>query len=84
MVQQEILYKGIFYLELLQSFCSAQNHLCNFGNGHYEYFCEIMLNWTNGSGGHAVKRYFLSRALAALCSAEQNHLCNFSRRISVK
>ena len=33
--------------------------------------------WTSGSGGNVVKRHFLSRAL---CSVEQNHLCNFGRR----
>ena len=27
-----------------------------------------------------VKRYYLSRALAVLCLAESNHLCNFRRR----
>ena len=34
--------------------------------------------WTSGSGDF-IWRYFLSRALAAPFSAEQNHLCNFGR-----
>ena len=34
---------------------------------------------TSGSGGNSVKRHFLSRALAAFCSTEQNNLCNFGR-----
>ena len=38
-----MLFKGVYYLELLWPFCSAeQNHLCNFGRGYYEeQFCEI-------------------------------------------
>ena len=36
-VQEEMLFKDISYLELWQPFCSAeQNHLCNFGRGCYE------------------------------------------------
>ena len=34
---QEMSFKGISYLELWRSFCSAErNHLCNFGRGYYE------------------------------------------------
>ena len=53
-------FKDISYLELWWSFCSAQqNHMCNFGKGHYEgYFCELILNmdqiWTNGPGADGV------------------------------
>ena len=36
---------------------------------------EIFFIWTSGSGGNAVKRYFLSRTLVALFSAERNHFC---------
>ena len=32
-----------------------------------------------GSRGNAVKRYFLSGALAALLITDRNHLCNFGR-----
>ena len=41
-----MLFKDLFYLELWQSFCSAErNHLCNFGRGCYEeHFCEIIFN----------------------------------------
>ena len=45
-VQEEVLFKDISDMELWPPFCSAeQNHLCNFGRGHYEkQFCEIILN----------------------------------------
>ena len=37
MVQKEVSFKDISYLELWQPFCSAeQNHLCNFGRGYQE------------------------------------------------
>ena len=44
MVQEEISFRYITYLELWQPFCSAeQNHCCNFGIRHYEeQLCEIM------------------------------------------
>ena len=46
MVQEEILFKDISYLELWLPFCyGEQNHLCNFGRGYQEeQFCEIILN----------------------------------------
>ena len=46
MVQEEISFKDISYLELWQPFFSAEwNSLCNFGRGYYEeQFCEIILN----------------------------------------
>ena len=67
MVQKEILFKDISYLELWRPFCSAeQNHLCNFGRGHYEeQFCEIILNSGQWSRRCRLKD-FLSGALAAL------------------
>ena len=45
-VQEEMLFKDISYLELWQPFCLVgQNPLCNFGIGYYEeHFCEIILN----------------------------------------
>ena len=53
-------------------------HLCNFERGHHKaQTCESILNCTNGSEGNTVLRYFLSGVLAALFSAECNHLCNF-------
>ena len=65
MVQEEMLFKGISYLELWQPFCSAEhNHLWNFGWGYYEeQFCEIILNL--GQRFRCLKD-FLSGALAAL------------------
>ena len=46
-VQEEMSFKGISYLELWQSLCSAErNHLCNFGRGCYEeHISEIILNF---------------------------------------
>ena len=45
-VQEEMPFKGISYLELWLPFCSAErNHMCNFGRGYQEeQFCEIILN----------------------------------------
>ena len=45
-LQEEIPFKGISFLELWQPFCSAEhNHLCNLGKGYQEeQFCEIFLN----------------------------------------
>ena len=45
-VQEEIYFKDIPYLELWRPSCSAEhNHLCNFGKEYYEeQFCEIILN----------------------------------------
>ena len=35
-VQVEMSFKGISYLDIWQPFCSAEcNHLCNFGRGYY-------------------------------------------------
>ena len=46
MVQEEMLFKGVSYLELWQPLCSVdRNYLCNFGRRyHEEQFCEIILN----------------------------------------
>ena len=39
------MFKDISYLRALVALCSAeQNHKCNFGKGHHEQFCEIILN----------------------------------------
>ena len=43
MVQEEMQFKGISYLEVWQPFCSASNHLCNFVRGYYEeHSCEVI------------------------------------------
>ena len=46
MVQEEILFKGISYLELWKPFYKAErNHLCKFGREYQEeQFCENILN----------------------------------------
>ena len=46
MIQEEMSFKDISYLELWWSLCSAeQNPLRNFGRGHYEeQFSELILN----------------------------------------
>ena len=67
MVQEEISFKDISYLELWRIFCSAEwNHLCNFGRGYQEeQFCEIILNLDQWFRRCHLKD-FLSGALAAL------------------
>ena len=45
MVQEEMLFKDIFYLKLWWPLSVEQNDLCNFGEVHREkQFCEIILN----------------------------------------
>ena len=45
-VQEEMPFKVISYLELWWTFCSAEcNHLCSFDRRHHEeQFCEIYFN----------------------------------------
>ena len=51
-VQEEMPFKDISYLELWKPFCSAdQKRLCNFGRRHHE---EQLLSNYCGSGGNAV------------------------------
>ena len=66
-VQEEMKFKGISYLELWQPVCSAEHkHLCNFGRGYQdEQICEIILNlgqWFR----RCLLKDFLSGALATL------------------
>ena len=67
-----MLFKDISYLELWQLFCSAERyHLCKFGRGYYEgQFCEIILNLDLLLRRKCCLKIFISRALAALCSAQ--------------
>ena len=46
MVQEEIAFKDVSYLELWQPISSVEwNNLCNLGKRHHkEQFCEIILN----------------------------------------
>ena len=66
MVQEEISFKYISFLELWWPFCSVErNHLCNFKREHYEeQFCEFISNL--GQWFRCRLIYFLSGALAAL------------------
>ena len=42
MVQEQILFKDISYIQLWKLFCSTErNHLCNFGIGYYEEYFEF-------------------------------------------
>ena len=68
MVQEEMSFKDISYLELWRPFCSAeQSHLCNFGRGHYEeQFCEIIFNLGQWFRRRCHLKDFFSGALAAL------------------
>ena len=45
-VQEEMPFKDISYIELWQPFCSVEgNHMCNFHRGYYEeQFCEKKMN----------------------------------------
>ena len=78
-IQEEMPFKSISYLELWQAFCSAQrNHLCNFGGGNYqEQFCEIILNLRQWFRRRCRLKYFYLELWQSSCSVEQNHLCNF-------
>ena len=67
MVQGEMLFKDVSYLDLRQPFCSReQNRMCIFGKGYFEkQFCEIILNLGQWFRRCRLK-VFLYRALAAL------------------
>ena len=60
-VQEEMLFKDISYLELWQPFCHAEgNHLCNFGRGYQEeQFSEIILNLDHCFRRRCVLKIFL-------------------------
>ena len=68
MDQEERLFKDISYLELGLDLCSAeQNHLCDIGSMHHENNSVNLFEFGSViQEGNAVKRDFLSRALAAL------------------
>ena len=53
MVQEEMSFKDISFLELWQPlFLAEHNHLSNFDRGyHEEQFCKIILNLVYGSDG---------------------------------
>ena len=60
-VQEEMPFKDISYLELWRLFCYAErNHLCNFGRGYQEeQFCEIILNLDKCFRRRCVLKIFL-------------------------
>ena len=62
------MFKGISYLELWQSFCSAERYyLCNFGSVYYEeQFCEIIMILVKWCRRRCRLNDFLSGTLAAL------------------
>ena len=66
-------FKGIYYLELWQPFCSVErNHLCNFGGGYQEeQFCEIILNLSQSL--RCRLKDYLSGALTALLFSGSDH-----------
>ena len=68
MVQMEMPFKGISYLELWRPFSWTERyHLCYFGKGYYEeQFCEIILNLGQWFRRRCGLKDFLSVALAAL------------------
>ena len=66
-VQEEMPFKGISYLELCQPFCSVEgNHFCKFVRGYaVEQFCEMILNLGQWFRRRFCLKDFLFRALAA-------------------
>ena len=67
-VQEEMPFKGISYLDIWRPFCTAEcNHLCYFSRGYYEeQFCEIILNLGQWFRKRCILKDFLSGALATL------------------
>ena len=80
-VQEEMSFKGISYLDLWRPFCSAKlNHLCTFGRRHHKkQFREIILKLDRWFRKRCHLKLFLSGTLVAPFTAEWNHLCNFGR-----
>ena len=75
MVQEEVSFKDIRYLAAF--LFSTAKPFVQFYRGYYEIqFCEFILNLEQGSGD-VVKRYFLSRALAALLFGRVEPLVQF-------
>ena len=79
-VQEEMSFKVISYLELWRPFCYAErNHLCNFGRGNQEeQFFEIILNLDQCFRRRCVLKIFLIwRSEGPYVQGKRNHLCNF-------
>ena len=79
MVQEEMSFKDMSYLEFLQPLCSVERkHLCNFGRRHHkEQFCEIILNLDQWFRRRCCLRYFLAGALVALLISELEPFLQF-------
>ena len=85
MVQEEMLFKVISYLDIWQPFRSAAcNHLCNFGRGYPEKrLCEIILNLGQWFRSRCCLRDFLSGSLAALLFSGAKPFMQFWKRASL-
>ena len=85
-VQEEMLFKYISYLELWQPLCSVDwNHLYNFGRRHHEeQFVKLFRIWTNGSGEKPFKGISYLELWQPFCSAECYHLCKCRRGYNEK
>ena len=83
MVQEEMSFKGISYLDLWQPFVSVdRNYLCNFGRRYYEeQFCEIILNLDQWFRRCHLKD-ILSGALVALLFGGAKLFIQFWKRAS--
>ena len=81
-VQEEMSFKDISYLELWQLLCSVDLiHLCNIGRRHHEErSCVIILNLDQRFRRKCRLSIFLIWSSGCpFCTAERNHLCNFGR-----
>ena len=76
-VQEEMLFKEISYVELWQPLYSVDwYHLCNIGRrNHEEQSCEIILNQEE----IPFKGISYLELWQTFCSEERNHLCNFDK-----
>ena len=77
-VQEEMSFKDISYLELWRPFCYVERkHLCNFGRGYQEEkFCEIILNVDQRFRRCVFKGISYLELWRPLFSGKRNHLCN--------
>ena len=80
-VQEEMPFKGISYLELWQPFCSVEhNHWCHFGRRYQEQqFCEIILNLGQWFWSRCCLKDFYLELWRPSGSVKRNLLCIFDR-----
>ena len=81
MVQKDMSFKDISFLELWQPIRSAdQNHLCNFGRRYYEeQFVKLFWIWTSASEECHLNVFSYLDIWQPFCLAECNHICNLGR-----